>query len=77
MLVEAKDSMGGWLDFYFGRGLRILEGNGLWCGCLLNVLIALPLSSCAPLSGQQQANGPDHRLNFEELEQVIPAAPMS
>ena len=71
MLVEAKDSMGGWLDFYFGRGLRILEGNGLWCGCLLNILIALPLSSCAPLSGQQQTDGPGHRLNFEELEQVV------
>ena len=71
MLVEAKGSMGVWLDFYFGRGLRLLEGNGLWWGCLLNVLIALPLSSCAPLPGQQQTDGPGHRLNFGELEQVV------
>jgi len=70
--VEAKDCMRAWLDSYCGGLLKLLERNGLWCGCLLNVLIALPLSSCVPLSGQQQADGPDRRLNFVELEQVVP-----
>jgi len=62
--------MWAWLIASYRRRLKSLEGNGWWCGCLLNILIAVPLSSCAPLSGQQQADGPDHRLNFEELEQV-------
>lgn len=71
VLVEAKSSMEAPLVASCRRRLKILEGKGWWCGCLLNIFIIVPLSSCAPLSGQQQADGPDHRLNFEELEQVI------